>query len=139
MNAPLYSAAIALSLPIFTGSPVLSQDIHCTDRACSGTDIMGNNVLLRVDSNRTDATQRYTARIGEAEIQVERRRSPLVSGGWNGPALMQRPITEVTGHINSYPVKLHIDSAGLATGTAFGEPVTCAVDGFSIFNPSPCF
>jgi hypothetical protein len=139
MTPPLRLAILCLGVAFVAGLPGLTQDIRCTDRACRGTDVMGNKVLLRVDSDRTDPTQRYTARIGEDQIQIEQTRSPVVSGGWNGPALLQRPSTEITGEVNGYPVKLHSNSSGLVTGTAFGERVSCAVDGWSVLSPSPCF
>jgi hypothetical protein len=100
---------------------------------------MGNPVLLRVNSDRLDSTQSYTARIGDNEIQVERQRSPLVSAGWNGPVLRQRPTTTVTGVVDGYPVSLYTESSGLTTGEAFGQPITCGVDGLSVFGPTPCF
>lgn len=139
MKSQLRLTVLGLGLAGVAGLPGWTQDIHCTDRACRGTDIMGNKVLLRVDSDRTDRTQLYTARIGEDEIQIERTRSPVVSGGWNGPALLQRPTTEITGEVNGYPVKLHSNSSGLVTGTAFGERVNCAVDGWSVLSTSSCF
>jgi hypothetical protein len=139
MKPQLRLALFGHWLIFVAGPPGLTQDIRCTDRACRGTDIMGNKVLLRVDSDRTDRTQRYTARIGEEEIQIEQTRSPVVSGGWNGPALLQRRTTEITGEVNGYPVKLHSNSSGLVSGTAFGERVNCAVDGWSVLSPSPCF
>lgn len=134
-----------LALIIGTGSATIvsekaySQDITCTARECRGTDIMGNPVLLRVNSDRLDSTQSYTARIGNTEINVERKRSPLVSAGWNGPVLLQRPITTIEGEVDGYPVRLYSESSGLTTGEAFGQPVTCAVNGWSVFRPSPCF
>lgn len=128
-----------ISLFGYLSSPALAQNITCTSKECRGTDIMGNPVYLKVNSNRTDSTQSYSARIGDAEIQVERKRSPLVSAGWNGPALLQRPLTSVQGRIEGKSVNLFTESSGLTTGEAFGKPVTCAVNGFSVFDPSPCF
>lgn len=136
--APIASA-ISLGIIAVLSPGANSQDITCTARECRGTDIMGNPVLLRVNSDRLDSTQSYTARVGDNEIQVQRKRSPLVSGGWNGPVLMQRPITTVTGVVDGYPVSLYTESSGLTTGEAFGQPITCAVNGWSVFNPSPCF
>lgn len=134
-----WSSSLLLGAIVLSPIPGWSQDIRCTARECRGTDIMGNPVLLRVNSDRLDSTQSYTARIGDSEIQVERRRSPLVSGGWNGPVLMQRPITTITGEVDGQPVNLYTESSGLTTGEAFGQPVTCAVNGWSVFSPSPCF
>ena len=116
-----------------------SQNIKCTDKVCSGTDIMGNQVYLEVLSDRLDRTQRYTARIGAEEISIERTRSPLVTADWNGPAILQRPTTVITGNANDYPVSLISNGSGLITGTAFNQPITCAVDGWSVMQPSPCF
>ncbi len=118
---------------------VSAQDIQCSDKVCRGTDIMGNPILLKVHSDRFDETQRYTARIGDDEITVERTRSPMVTASMNGPVLLQRPTTEITGVVAGYPVDLESTSSGLVTGTAFGQPVTCAVDGWSVLSPSPCF
>jgi hypothetical protein len=100
---------------------------------------MGNPVVLEVHSGRLDSTQSYTARIGDTEIHVERKRSPLVSAGWNGPVLLQRPITTITGVVDGDPVNLYTESSGLTTGEAFGQPITCAVNGWSVFRPSACF
>ena len=119
--------------------PAKSQNIKCTDKICSGTDIMGNHVHLEVHSDRLDRKQRYTARIGDDEITVERTRSPLVTADWNGPTLLQRPTTEITGNANGNPVSLLSTGSGLTTGTAFNQPVTCAVDGWSVMQPTPCF
>ena len=116
-----------------------SQDITCTARECRGTDIMGNPILLRVNSDRLDSKQNYTARIGGAEIEVERERSQLVSAGWNGPVLLQRPVTTIGGEVDGRSVSLYTESSGLTTGEAFGQPITCAANGWSIFSPSPCF
>ena len=123
----------------FLVTPAKSQNIKCTDKVCSGTDIMGNPIYLEVHSDRLDRTQRYTARIGDNEITVERTRSPLVTADWNGPALLQRPTTEITGNANGYPVNLLSNGSGLSTGTAFNQPITCAVDGWSVMQTSPCF
>jgi hypothetical protein len=127
------------ALAAFAPAWALAQDITCTARECRGTDIMGNPVLLRVNSDRLDSTQSYTARIGDTEIQVERKRSPLVSADWNGPVLLQRPITTITGTANGQAINLYTESSGLTTGEAFGQPVTCAVNGWSVFSPTPCF
>jgi len=135
----LTAAGLGSSTVAMAPSYVYSQDIICTSRECRGTDFMGNPVLLRVNSDRLDSTQSYTARVGNNEIEVQRKRSPLVSGGWNGPVLMQRPITTVTGVVDGYPVSLYTESSGLTTGEAFGQPITCAVNGWSVFSPSPCF
>lgn len=106
---------------------------------CRGTDIMGNPVRLVVRSNRMDPKQAYTARIGNDEIRVERERSPLVSASWNGPVLMQRPLTTIIGEANGEYANLFTESSGLTTGEAFGEKYTCAVNGWSVFGPQPCF
>lgn len=117
-----------------------SQDIHCTSRECHGTDAMGNAVLLRIDSERLDPTQRYTVQMGDDTLYIERKRSPVVSADWGGgPVLMQRPTTTITGNMNGQPVDLVSESSGLVTGNAFGKNLTCGVDGWSAFNPSPCF
>jgi hypothetical protein len=135
----LYAAVAFLAAPVMLTGTAAAQNITCTDKACRGTDIMGNPVLLEVHSGRLDRTQSYTARIGDNEIQVERRRSPLVSAGWNGPALLQRPITTITGEVDGEPVNLYTESLGLTTGEAFGRPITCAVNGWSVFDHSACF
>jgi hypothetical protein len=135
----LYGAVAFLAAATMVAGTATAQNITCTDKACRGTDIMGNPVLLEVHSGRLDRTQSYTARIGDNEIQVEHRRSPLVSAGWNGPALLQRPITTITGEVDGDPMNLYTESSGLTTGEAFGQPITCAVNGWSVFNPSPCF
>ena len=127
---------VAVTLFSVISSPAFAQDITCTSKECRGTDIMGNQILLRVNSDRTNPTQSYTARIGDTEIQVERKRSPLVSGGWFGPVLLQRPVTTIQGRVNGKPVNLFTESSGLTTGDAFGQPVTCAVNGFSVFSES---
>lgn len=136
---PVVAQLSLCALTTLTPTLALAQDITCTARECRGTDIMGNPVLLRVSSNRLDSTQRYSARIGDTEIQVERKRSPLVSADWNGPVLLQRPITTITGTANGQVVNLHTESSGLTTGEAFGQTVTCAVNGLSVFSPQPCF
>ena len=100
---------------------------------------MGNEVRLRVNSNRLDRTQSYTATIGETEITVQRRKAPLTTATWGGPVLIQRPITKVTGTIEKNPVDLYTESSGLTTGEAFGKNYTCAVNGWSVFNTQPCF
>jgi hypothetical protein len=114
------------------------QNIQCSAKECRGTDIMGNPVLLRVESERLDPTQRYTVHLGGSEIQIERKRAPILSADWDGPALMQRPITTVTGSANGQPINLYTESSGLTTGQAFGQPINCSVNGWSVF-PTPCF
>lgn len=136
----LQAAAIApAALMLLWGPSVKAQNITCTDRQCSGTDIMGNPVLLQVNSDRTDRTQSYTARIGDNVVEVTRQRSPLVSADWNGPALLQRPITTVNGVVDGFPVQLYTESSGLTTGEAFGQPITCSVNGWSVFRSTACF
>lgn len=135
----LFAAGALLAAQVVVVGTAAAQNITCTDKACRGTDIMGNPVLLEVHSNRLDRTQSYTARIGDNEIHVERKQSPLISAGWNGPVLLQKPITTVTGKVDGNPVNLYTESSGLTTGEAFGQPVNCAVNGWSVFSPSPCF
>jgi len=131
----LSTCVIASLIP----SLATAQDIDCNTRRCRGTDIMGNPVLLRVHSDRMDSRQTYTARIGDTKIRVKRERSPLVSASWNGPVLMQRPLTTITADANGHSAKLYTESSGLTTGKAWGKKVTCAVNGWSVFDPQPCF
>lgn len=127
------------TLVMLWGAAVHGQNITCTARMCSGTDIMGNPVLLQVHSDRLDPNQSYTAIVGDNVIEVTRKRSPMVTADSNGPALMQRPITVINGQMDGHPVHLHTESSGLTTGEIFGDPVTCAVNGWSMFRPSACF
>ena len=142
LSKPLTLFAVTLTIIANTSlltKEVKAQNIRCTDKACSGTDIMGNQVYLEVHSDRLDRTQRYTARIGDDQITIERTRSPLVTADWDGPAILQRPTTVITGNANDYPVNLTSNGSGLITGTAFNQPITCAVDGWSVMGQSPCF
>jgi len=128
-----------IALATFLSTDVSAQNITCSDRQCSGTDIMGNPVLLQVNSDRLDRRQSYTARIGDNVIEVTRERSPLVSADWNGPVLLQRPITTINGQVDGNAVRLYTESSGLTTGEAFNQPITCAVNGWSVFRPTACF
>jgi len=135
----IFTAVAVLAASFGLMGPAVAQNITCTDRVCRGTDIMGNPVLLEVQSNRLDRTQRYTARVGDQEITVERTRSPLVAADWYGPVLLDRPTTHITGQVAGYPVDLQSNGSGLITGTAFGKTGSCAVDGWSVYSSSPCF
>ena len=137
-HRPRISILIITTL-LITAGQARAQDIHCSARECHGTDALGNTVMLRMESGRFDATQRYTAQMGDDVIYIERKRSPIVSADWNGAALMQRPTTTITGTMNGQPVDLTTESSGLTTGNAFGKNTNCAVNGWSVFNPSPCF
>ena len=122
-------------LPHFTRA----QEITCTARKCTGNDGMGNEILLKVNSDRLDSTKSYTARIGDREINVKRRPSPIVSSGIAGQVLMVRPETSIKGKLKTNIVDLVTDNSGNTTGTIGAAQINCAVNGFSEFEPSPCF
>ena len=116
-----------------------SQEITCTTRKCTGNDGMGNEILLKVNSDRLDSTKSYTARIGDREIKVKRRPSPIVSSGIAGQVLMVRPETSIKGRLKENIIDLVTDGSGRTTGTIGPAKINCAVNGFSVFAPSPCF
>ncbi len=116
-----------------------AQEITCTARKCTGNDGMGNEILLKVNSDRLDSTKSYTARIGDREINVKRRPSPIVSSGIAGQVLMVRPETSIKGKLKENIIDLVTDGSGRTTGTIGPAKINCAVNGFSVFDPSPCF
>ena len=132
---PILLAIASNLLPYFTRA----QEITCTARKCTGKDGMGNEILLKVNSDRLDSTKSYTARIGDREIKVKRRPSPIVSSGIAGQVLMVRPETSIKGKLKENIIDLVTDGSGRTTGTIGPAKINCAVNGFSVFDPSPCF
>ena len=119
--------------------PTYAQEITCKPRKCTGNDGMGNEILLKVNSNRLSSTKSYTARIGDREINVKRKASPIVSAAIAGQVLMVRPETSIKGKLKTNIVDLVTDNSGNTTGTIGAAQINCAVNGFSVFEPSPCF
>lgn len=119
--------------------PSSAQEISCTSRKCTGNDGMGNEILLKVNSDRLSSTKSYTARIGDREIHVKRKASPIVSAAIAGQVLMVRPETSIKGKLKTNIVDLVTDNSGNTSGTIGAAKINCAVNGFSVFEPSPCF